>query len=860
MIDAPVISEVSERKRLEEIVRSCDQVIEFDPSNDLAWANRGDAKRLLGYCEKAIQDLSEAIRLNPKNNFAWARRGDAKRKLERYQDALQDLNEAVRLNSNIDAVWACRGEVKRRLRLYTEAIQDFSQAVKLNPKNDDALARRGEAKRKLERYGDAIEDLSAAVKLNPNNDFAWACCGEAKQRLGRHQEALQYLNEAVRLNSKNNFAWICRGQAKCMLRGYAEAIDDFNKALKLNPNDDFAVELLGVAKKQLAEAHYQKAEYRELIFVCLPLMQSAPPTPWAKLLVEGVVDNLSRIIALDSGNDEACANRGAAKYVLGHYAQAIQDLDEAIRLNPTNDFAWVYLGVSYRNLGHLEEAIQALNEAIRLNPNNDFAWMLRGVSKRGLSHEKENNETIRVLEDGLQDLNEAIKLNPKNDSAWAWRGEIKRMLGFFELAIQDFDEAITLNPTYNFAKNKLAEAKKQFENAKESLAKSGATTVPRIESENPQISPERHAPSAPVLTGYSFPRPSAPELTGYSPGTCLSQDEQSVSQSRGLEADVLAISRNNLTVSTHVLGAGFFGEVLRGQWRRNDGRVLDVAVKQLKLNELSEGGRENFKTEIAIHANLNDAFVVKLFGITLPDDGFSYSMIMEIMEQGNLYKMLQEVPREVLGWNVRMQIAMDIAAGLVYLHGQNPMIVHRDIKSPNILLNSEGYAKIADFGLATLRSEMSAHYYTPDAARQNGIKGSLLWRSPEQFKMNVMRGPECDTYSFGVVLWEIATHKLPYAYANGDEGAIKQFKIDNEKEAFDKRAEGVPPEYQFVSEQCWDADRAKRLTARQALEKLQESQIFKQNKNVRLLFPLRKTLEPKTTSSSSEPDVNKLRK
>ncbi|KAK9282510.1 hypothetical protein L1049_005430 [Liquidambar formosana] len=133
------------------------------------------------------------------------------------------------------------------------------------------------------------------------------------------------------------------------------------------------------------------------------------------------------------------------------------------------------------------------------------------------------------------------------------------------------------------------------------------------------------------------------------------------------------------------------------------------------------------------------------------NEGTHMALVYEYMANGNLRQHLSEIMGNVLNWQKRLQIAIDAAQGLEYLHnGCKPPIIHRDMKTANILLNERLQAKIADFGLSRdFKNEGDSHVYT-DAA------GTPAYIDPE-YQTTGKFHKKSDVYSFGVVLLELIT-------------------------------------------------------------------------------------------------------
>ncbi|KEH39530.1 putative leucine-rich repeat receptor-like protein kinase At2g19210 isoform X2 [Medicago truncatula] len=203
--------------------------------------------------------------------------------------------------------------------------------------------------------------------------------------------------------------------------------------------------------------------------------------------------------------------------------------------------------------------------------------------------------------------------------------------------------------------------------------------------------------------------------------------------------EVYRITRNFKTV----LGKGASGTVYHG-WIDHD---TEVAVKMLSSS--SAQGYLQFQAEAKFFATVHHKYLTSLIGYC--DDGTNMALIYEYMANGDLANHLSDKNGNILSWNQRLQIAVDVAEGLEYLHhGCNPPIVHRDVKSKNILLNEKLQGKLADFGLSKIYpNEGETHLSTV-------IAGTPGYLDPEYNRLSRLR-EKSDVFSFGVVLLEIIT-------------------------------------------------------------------------------------------------------
>ncbi|CAN6903442.1 unnamed protein product [Brassica oleracea] len=196
----------------------------------------------------------------------------------------------------------------------------------------------------------------------------------------------------------------------------------------------------------------------------------------------------------------------------------------------------------------------------------------------------------------------------------------------------------------------------------------------------------------------------------------------------------------------NILGEGGFGCVYKGTL--HDGKV--VAVKQLKAGS-GQGDRE-FKAEVEIISRVHHRHLVSLVGYCISDQ--HRLLIYEYVSNQTLEHHLHGRGRPVLEWSKRVRIAIGSAKGLAYLHEDcHPKIIHRDIKSANILLDDEYEAQVADFGLARLNDTTQTHVSTR-------VMGTFGYLAPEYASSGKLTD-RSDVFSFGVVLLELVTGRKP---------------------------------------------------------------------------------------------------
>ncbi|KAL4560413.1 hypothetical protein LXL04_032564 [Taraxacum kok-saghyz] len=268
-----------------------------------------------------------------------------------------------------------------------------------------------------------------------------------------------------------------------------------------------------------------------------------------------------------------------------------------------------------------------------------------------------------------------------------------------------------------------------------------------------------------------------------------------------LNVDVFDIQWSDMVLKERI-GAGSSGTVHRADWNGED-----VAVKTLFLEQDFHPEKFNeFWREVAIMRRLQHPNIVLFMGVVTQPPNMS--IVTEYLSRGSLFWLLHKPgPKKFLDERHRLKMALDVAKGMNYLHKRNPPIVHRDLKSPNLLVDKNYTVKVSDFGLSRLKA--NTFLSSKSAA------GTPQWMAPEVLN-DEPSDEKSDVYSFGVILWELVTLQEPWSNLNAPQvvAAVgyrrKRLEIPH----------SVNPQIAALIEACWATEPWKRPSFTSIMESL----------------------------------------
>ncbi|KAM9804776.1 mitogen-activated protein kinase kinase kinase 20 isoform 2-T2 [Neosynchiropus ocellatus] len=239
-------------------------------------------------------------------------------------------------------------------------------------------------------------------------------------------------------------------------------------------------------------------------------------------------------------------------------------------------------------------------------------------------------------------------------------------------------------------------------------------------------------------------------------------------------------------------GGGSFGSVYRARWTSQE---REVAVKKLLKIE----------SEAEILSVLSHRNIIQFYGAIL--EAPNYGIITEYASGGSLYDYLSSDASEEMDMDHVMTWAVEIARGMHYLHSEAPVkVIHRDLKSKNVVLGADRVLKICDFGASKFLTHTT----------HMSLVGTFPWMAPEVIQ-SLPVSETCDTFSYGVVLWEMLTREIPF---KGLEGLQVAWLVVEKNERLTIPS-GCPVRFGELMSQCWRTEPKERPVFRQILSTLE---------------------------------------
>lgn len=299
-----------------------------------------------------------------------------------------------------------------------------------------------------------------------------------------------------------------------------------------------------------------------------------------------------------------------------------------------------------------------------------------------------------------------------------------------------------------------------------------------------------------------IPVPSSPQLEQTSTREAILLYNTTATRSNDYSDE---ISTDQLEFGTKI-GSGGFKDCYRGLYQGSP-----VAIGEVRIADFSSSDFEEIRHEISVLKQLRHENIVKFIGVCA--NRRRLCIVTELCENGDLFDFMRRVPKPPFGQ--LMMFMHDIALGVSYLHTRRPSVIHRDLKSMNVLISADNRAKINDFGLARIRPRMNTMVHT--------ACGTPNWQAPEFWATRPSYTEKVDVYACGLIFWEILQWSgEPYPYHDMTEHQLYSQVRDHGVRPPLERLQKYPRELLDLLQAMWAQNPVERPPMTQVVEKLLE--------------------------------------
>jgi hypothetical protein len=237
------------------------------------------------------------------------------------------------------------------------------------------------------------------------------------------------------------------------------------------------------------------------------------------------------------------------------------------------------------------------------------------------------------------------------------------------------------------------------------------------------------------------------------------------------------------------------------------GTGKELAIKRFVFEALKPAQVQAYRREVSVLVAADHPTLLRFVGAT---DSAPYCIVTEYLAGGTLFNELHKY-RKLTASQLTIA-AFDIARGMKFLHGRS--IIHRDLKSANILLDGEGFVRIGDFGLSKP--------IDPQAVQMTQFVGTVNWMAPEMLENSGYYDEKIDVYSYGILLWELVSRQIPFAGLETGVVISQVLRRDNRPPIPDN----VSPTLRNLIQQCWDRNPDNRPSFSEVCEQFRNENVF----------------------------------
>lgn len=660
-----------------------------------------------------------------------------------------------------------------------------------HPKVAKLLVKKNECYVKLDHKG-MIRVCKEIIKLSDDKDHianSWEDIGISQAAIGNYDEALHAYDNALEIRPRSEKLWFRKSEVRQRQGDNEGALRDLGFGIEANPGSYWSWKNRAEFKAKIGDN-------------------------------EGALKDLHSGIEADADSYSSpnaymsWEHRAKFKANLGDHRGAIEDYNQALTLYTQSDFfkkkifsvepsLWDQRARSFQALNQHESAIKSLDYLIQICPEQSNVWQVRGniCSVSGYHKEaiQDFEKAISLIEPGSYRLvrclsdkaaayvrwehyedavithKKIISLDPKNYEHWKSLGDTNFAWKKYKEAISCYKKALKLcKSTYDDVP-KIQECLKRTEE----LSRNSARSVPQSTEPHQQ-------PGMPVV-------PAGNAFANHRQWSYIQPSEI-----------VLGV----------VIGKGGMGAVYRATWKGQE-----VAAKKT----FQAGFTEVLRNEHAILSRLNHENIIEVYGFTIHAEG-EFCLIMNFYSRGSLSENLYSKKNPLAQ---RIFWAKGVADGLAFLHENK--VLHKDLKTDNVLIADDGRPVIADFGLSDkLKSDQTHQSTFTQQGTITYIAREIM--CPEKYQRGkASYSPASDIWAQAVLIWSCATEQVPYkdwqlaTLLNFIVNQDKRLDIPSSAEVkINKESPGLAKVLAKFMEQCWHTNPAKRPEAKTVSQELEK--------------------------------------
>ena len=343
--------------RYEEMLFSCECVLDVDIENAAAWFNKSYALYKLCRYEEALESSVEALSLDTKNADMWTNKGVCLDALDHNGQALYAYNRAIEFDENCFNAWYNKGRNLGDAEQYEDALDAFNHAIVLAPHDAGAWLSMSHTLRFLKRYEEAVEAYEIALTLNPNNADGWFKKGFSLSQLERYEEVIVACDHALSIDPSFVLALENKGIALNRLQRYSDEIKIYDRVIEIEPRNVETWKNKGIALIALKRC-------------------------------EDSVQSFNNALVINPNYASAWLGKGDALCGLNQHDEAIKAYDRAITINPNYVTALNNKGITLYNLRYYEDSYKVFTRALEIDCKNELAVLGRKSAAAAINTKK----------------------------------------------------------------------------------------------------------------------------------------------------------------------------------------------------------------------------------------------------------------------------------------------------------------------------------------------------------------------------------------------------------------------------------------------------------------------------------------